>query len=93
MTPPTDTELEHILAVIDPRWRLFIIIEAIGGLRFGEVAELRRSDIEPVRNELGQVYALYVHVSRAAIYTARTGWRVKDTKSAAVPRYLVDRSF
>lgn len=44
--PPTDAELDKILATITPRYRALVVAAAIGGLRYGEATALRAKDVD-----------------------------------------------
>ena len=79
-------ELEVIVAAMPPRYRAMVLLAAWCGLRFGELAELRRGDVD--------LDARALRVERAV--TARDGQVfVGDPKSAAgrrtvsVPPHLV----
>ncbi len=76
-------ELEAIVKAMPARYRLMVLLAAWCALRFGELTELRRSDID-VRNAV-------VHVRRGVVRGAggdpRDGGRVvKDPKSQAGKR-------
>jgi integrase len=73
----TIPELEAIAAGVPPRYRLMILLAAWCALRFGELAELRRADID-ARNGV-------VHVRRGVI-RGDEGRTVKGTKSEAGKR-------
>ena len=75
--PATLAELEALVAALPMRYRLMTLLAAWCALRFGELAELRRSDVE-VKNGV-------VHVRRGV---TRTKGRkiVKDPKSEAGKR-------
>lgn len=70
-------ELEAIVAAMPARYRLMVLLAAWCALRFGELAELRRSDID-VKNAV-------VHVRRGVVRTGN-GRVVKDPKSQAGKR-------
>jgi integrase len=70
-------ELETIAAAMPPRYRLMVELAAWCGLRFGELAELRRRDID-----LG---AQVVRIRRGVVTTA-AGRAVKEPKSEAGSR-------
>jgi integrase len=70
-------ELEAIAAAMPARYRLMVLLAAWCALRFGELAELRRSDID-VRDGV-------VHVRRGVIRTG-SGRVVKGPKSEAGKR-------
>lgn len=75
--PPTAAELSIIVSTIDPRLSLLVEIAAWGGLRWGEITELRRGDIA-----LDGDTAL-VSVTRAVTYTKEDGFTVGSPKSLA----------
>lgn len=75
--PPTDAELAIILATIDPRLSLLVEVAAWGGLRWGEITELRRGDVRIT----GDIATL--SITRAVTYTAADGYIVGTPKSAA----------
>src|SRR6266705_424899 len=75
--PASLAELEAIAAAIPARYRLMVLLAAWCALRFGELAELRRSDID-ARNGV-------VHVRRGVIRTD-DGRIVKGPKSDAGKR-------
>lgn len=77
ITPATLPELETITAAMPDRLQLMVLLGAWCALRFGELAELRRGDVD-VRNGL-------VHVRRGAVQT-KAGRLVKDPKSEAGKR-------
>jgi integrase len=70
-------ELETIAASVPPRYRLMILLAAWCALRFGELAELRRADVD--------LRAGVVHVRRGVIRTP-DGRAVKGPKSEAGKR-------
>jgi integrase len=75
--PATLPELESITKTINARYQLMVLLAAWCALRFGELAELRRSDID-VKNGV-------LHVRRGV--TRTRGRRiVKDPKSQAGKR-------
>jgi integrase len=75
--PASLPELEALTAAMPPRYRLMVLLAAWCAMRFGELAELRRADVD-VRNGV-------VHIRRAV---ARTddGPVVKGPKSHAGKR-------
>jgi integrase len=75
--PATLAELEEIASDVPPRYRLMILLAAWCAMRFGELAELRRADID-VKNGV-------VHVRRGVI-RGDEGRAVKGTKSEAGKR-------
>jgi integrase len=75
--PATLAELETIAGSVPPRYKLMILLAAWCALRFGELAELRRADID-LRGGV-------VHVRRGVIRTP-DGRAVKGPKSEAGKR-------
>jgi integrase len=75
--PATLPELEALAAAMPPRYRLMVLLAAWCAMRFGELAELRRADVDVKKG--------VVHVRRAV---ARTddGPQVKGPKSEAGKR-------
>lgn len=45
-------EVEVLAEVMEPRFRALVLLAAYGGLRFGELAGLRRSRLDPVRGRV-----------------------------------------
>lgn len=70
-------ELEALVRAMPARYRLMVLLAAWCALRFGELAELRRSDID-VANAV-------IHVRRGVVRTG-DGRTVKDPKSEAGKR-------
>ena len=89
--PPTPDELATILSVIEPEFRMAVVLAAVGGLRIGEWKALRRRDL--TLREDGR-YA--VSITRQAQYVPGHGWVVGAPKSAAgvrvqiLPGFLTD---
>lgn len=77
ITPATLDELATIVAAMPARYRLMVLLAAWCALRFGELAELRRSDID-LANGL-------VHVRRGVVRTD-SGRLIKGPKSEAGKR-------
>jgi integrase len=75
--PATLEQLEVLVEAMPPRYRLMVLFAAWNALRFGELAELRRSDID-LKNAV-------VHVRRGVIRTG-SGRAVKGPKSEAGKR-------
>jgi integrase len=75
--PASLPELEALAAAMPPRYRLMVLLAAWCALRFGELAELRRADID--------VKAGVVHVRRGVVSTD-SGLVVKGPKSEAGKR-------
>ena len=72
--PASLAELEAIVTAMPPRYRLMVLLAAWCALRFGELAELRRADLD--------VSGAVVRVRRGVI-RGDTGTVVKDPKSQA----------
>ncbi|MEI3866643.1 tyrosine-type recombinase/integrase [Microbacterium sp. CCNWLW134] len=81
--PPTPAELAKMLEVIAPRYRAAVLLGAWAGVRYGELTELRRKDLERV----GDVYV--VNVSRGVTHVTGHGAIVGPTKSEAGVRSIV----
>ena len=79
-------ELETLVQAMPPRYRLMVLFAAWCALRFGELAELRRADID-VTNGVIRV--------RRGVVRVRGGRKVKDPKShagkrdVAIPPHLI----
>lgn len=84
--PASLPELEMLVTAMPERYRLMVLLAAWCALRFGELAELRRSDV----NVKGQV----IHVRRGVV-RVRGGRLVKGPKSeagkrdVAIPPHLI----
>jgi integrase len=77
IVPATLAELEALTKAMPGKYQLLVLLAAWCGLRFGELAELRRSDVD-VTNGV-------IHVRRGVVRTS-TGRKVKDPKSDAGKR-------
>ena len=82
VVPPTDAELDTILATITPRYRALVVVAAIGGLRYGEATALRAKDVTIEKAEDGTVAAARLDVGRGVVRTSE-GIVPGETKSAA----------
>ncbi|WP_433174185.1 tyrosine-type recombinase/integrase [Actinoallomurus sp. CA-150999] len=76
--PATLAELETLVSALPARYRLMALFAAWCALRFGELTELRRSDVD-VKNGV-------IRVRRGVVSTKRSGRKVKDPKSEAGKR-------
>jgi len=76
--PATLGELEALVQAMPPRYRLMVLLASWCGLRYGELAELRRADID-VKNAV-------VRVRRGVVTINGGGTRVKGPKSEAGKR-------
>ncbi len=87
--PATLAELDVIAEKIRPEYSAAVLLAAWCGLRFGEIAELRRRDID--------VKTAQLHISRAVTHVAGQPPIVGPPKSQAgirdvtIPRHLVPR--
>lgn len=88
VTPPTGKELQAIIDAISPQFKAAVVIAAWSGVRFGELTELRRKDVEVVRVD-GKVEVIAVNVSRAVTNVTGQGFVVGSTKSEAGVRTIV----
>ncbi len=85
--PATLAELETIASNVPVRYRLGIMLAAWCALRFGELAALRRRDID-LKNGV-------LHVRQGAVWTKSAGQMFKDPKSEAgrrdvhIPPHLI----
>lgn len=73
--PATPAELAAIVAGMPERLRLLVLLGAWCALRYGELAELRRSDLDLTRG--------VIKVRRAMVWISGRGAVVGDPKSAA----------
>lgn len=86
--PATLAELETIATAVPPKYQLMVLFAAWLALRFGELAELRRNDLDL------DLDAGVVHIQRGVVRT-NTGRKVKDPKSeagkrrVAIPPHLI----
>ncbi|NYF10805.1 integrase [Leifsonia sp. AK011] len=81
--PPTSAELAVLVEAITDRYKAAVIISAWGGLRFGELTELRRKDLAVTDD------TVIVNVTRAVTHTTGLGFVVGKTKSAAGVRSVM----
>ena len=84
--PASLPELEALVKALPERYRLMVLLAAWCALRFGELAELRRSDVD-VKNGVLRV--------RRGVTRTKNGRKVKDPKTDAgkrdvnIPPHLV----
>ena len=86
--PPTAAELQKIVDVIAPRYKAAVILAAWSGVRYGELTELRRRDLELIRDD-AKLSTIVVNVSRAVTQVTGQGFIVGTTKSEAGIRTIV----
>lgn len=87
--PPTAAELQKIADTITPRYRAAVILAAWTGIRYGELTELRRKDLELVTDAAGRLEVIAVNISRAVVHQVGVGFIVGPTKSEAGVRTIV----
>lgn len=80
--PPSPAELASIVDRISPQYKAAVILAAWAGIRYGELTELRRKDLDRV----GDVFI--VNVSRAVTQVTGQGFVVGPTKSEAGVRAI-----
>ena len=84
--PLTLAELEALVAAMPERLRLLVLLAAWCGLRFGELTELRRSDID-MKNGRIKIRRAVVHVDGEAIVgTPKSDAGIRDV---AIPPHLL----
>lgn len=84
--PASLDELEHLVDATPDRLRLMVLLAAWCALRFGELAELRRSDVD-LRNGVVKVRRGVTWVrGEAIVSTPKSGAGVRDV---AVPPHLL----
>jgi integrase len=77
LTPPDSVQLDQLVEAMPERLRLAVLLAAWGGLRYGELAALRRSDLD-----LSGTYPV-VRVARSVSFAPGQDVRVKAPKTAA----------
>lgn len=85
--PPTSAELARMVDNIDDRYKAAVLLAAWAGCRYGELTELRRRDIEIVRDGR-EMRTIVVSVSRAVTHTTGRGYVIGATKSEAGVREI-----
>lgn len=88
VVPPTAAELQVIVDKITPRYKAAVVLAAWAGVRYGELTELRRKDVELIR-ESDQLEVIAVNVARAVTHVTGEGYIVGPTKSEAGVRTIV----
>jgi integrase len=86
INPLTLPELEALVAAMPERLRLLVLLAAWCGLRFGELTELRRSDLD-LKNGCIKIRRAVVHVNGKAIVT--TPKSDAGTRDVSVPPHLL----
>ncbi len=94
---PTPREIAKILDAINPRLRLLIILQAFGGLRWGEVTALTRKDLYKVLVGTDEVYEIDVNkavkfVQGAFVLGApKTQYSIRTVQLSSELTGLIDR--
>ena len=66
--PPTDDELEALIAAIDARYKALVVVAAAGGLRYGECLALTTDDVIVERDtDTGEVDCVRLVVDDAVV--------------------------
>ncbi|WP_295778418.1 site-specific integrase [uncultured Microbacterium sp.] len=86
-TPPTAAELQKMVDAMPQRYKAAVVLAAWTGVRFGELMELRRKDIEVLTE--GDQTTIVVNVSRGVTQVTGQGFVVGPTKSEAGVRSIV----
>ncbi len=86
-TPPVAADLQRMADAMPDNLRAAIMLAAWTGVRFGELTELRRKDIEVVGE--GDETTIVVNVSRGVTHVTGQGFVVGPTKSEAGVRSIV----
>lgn len=77
VTPPTDDELTALHGAMVPMYQALVTVAASGGLRYGELTELRRKDITQRKSG-----AATIRIQRAVVFV-KAGPIVGPPKSSA----------
>lgn len=65
----TREQVQVLADAMPPKFRFAVLFAAGTGLRFGEMAALRRTDFTIIRDDMGQVQRIRVRVERAVVLT------------------------
>ena len=82
--PATLDELQMLVQAVPARYEVMVLLAAWCALRFGELTELRRSDVEIVKTDGVKVGTL--RITRGVVRTKAGEKIIKDPKSAAGKR-------
>lgn len=82
----TPREVEALAEAIEPRFRALVLLAAYGGLRFGELAGLRRSKLDPVRGRVQIVESLVEANGRLSFGPPKTK---RSLRTVPLPRRIV----
>lgn len=84
---PTEAEVALMLQFADQPMRTVVALAAYGGLRKGEILELRRKDFTTEEAPDGTPW-LYVHISRAVVWEGETNPKVSPPKTPGSVRTI-----
>ena len=84
----TPAEVRVLASTIDPRYRSFVLVGAYAGLRFGELAGLRRSRIDLMR---GTVEVAEIVVEVSGVHTWGPPKTRAGKRTVPRPRSVVDK--
>ena len=87
--PPTLEELDIIVDSILPKYKALVLMAAWGAMRFGEVTELRRGDIEIESDSEGNVDLITARITRAVSQIPGQGFIVGVPKTKKSVRNVV----
>ncbi len=92
---PTTADVEAIAEAIAPRYRAMVLLAAYGGLRFGELAGLRRRDVRLLERKVDVVRQVVeagpgVHVSELKTAAARRSVTIPSSVADELGRHLED---
>ena len=86
--PPTEIELDLIIAAIEDRYKPLVIIAAAGGLRYGEVLALTTDDVIVEHTPDGDVDAVRIAVTKSVTERPGLPRQAGPTKTAAGNRII-----
>ena len=85
VTWPTPDEVSMIATAINPRYKVLVMLAAYGGLRFGEITELRRKDfnkVERIQDDGTIVLGYVINIDRG-VTLVNKAFILNDPKSSA----------
>ncbi len=83
----TVDEVMELAGVIDPRYRVLILVGAFGGLRIGELAGLTVADFDPLRRQIHIRRTASDVRGRVVVGPPKTA---KSRRKVVLPRFVVD---
>ncbi|GEK80572.1 tyrosine-type recombinase/integrase [Agrococcus baldri] len=84
--PPTPADLDKIVKAMPDRLKAAVLLAAWVGARYGELTELRRSDVTTLDDPAGSI--MLVSIARAVTHVTGEGYKVGMPKSAAGVRVV-----